>query len=156
MNASMSHKSFALVASLFVAMMTGCAAGTDTDGEQEGTQDIAQASAPATADEDTKAAHKDPRSLKDRGVRQDPRSLNDRGPGVDPRNDVQLDVPPYKGAETAQVIDAVTAPAQLGIKGTVHLGPEAACSLKNGKWNPELERCLTAAEFAAEEISERF
>ena len=156
MNASMSPKSFAIVASLFVAMMTGCAAGTDTDGEQEGTQDIARATAPANTDEGTKPAHKDPRSLKDRGVRQDPRSLKDRGPGIDPRNDVQLDVPVYKGAETAPVIDAVTAPAQPGIKGTVHLGPEAACSLKNGKWIPEQELCLTAAEFAAEEISERF
>jgi hypothetical protein len=107
-----------------------------------------QASAPANADEGTKAARKDPRSLNDRGVRQDPRSLNDRGPAIDPRNEVQLDVPAYKGAQTA--------PVQPGTKGTVHLGPEAACSLKNGKWIPELERCLTAAEFAAEEISERF
>jgi len=156
MNASMSPKSFALVASLFVAMMTGCAAGADGDGEQEGTQDITQASAPATADEDTKPAHKDPRSLKDRGVRKDPRSLNDRAPGIDPRNDVQLDVPAYKGAETTPVIEAVTAPAQPGIKGTVHLGPEAACSLKNGKWIPEQELCLTAAEFAAQQVNERF
>lgn len=155
MNASMSPKSFALVASLFVAMMTGCAAGADTDGDQEATQDIAQASAPAEGDEGAKAARKDPRSLKDLGVRKDPRSLNDRGPGIDPRNDAQLDVPAYKGAETAPVIEAVTSPAQPGPKGTVHLGPAAACSLKNGKWIPELEVCLTAAEFAAQQVNEQ-
>jgi len=156
MNAFLSRKSFTLVASLFIALMTGCAAGTDTDGEQEGTQEIAQASAGANADEGAPAARKDPRSLNDRGLRQDPRSLNDRGPGLDPRSEATIEVPVYKGAEMAPVIEAVVAPTQPGSKGTVHMGAEAACRLENGKWIAELELCLTAAEFAAPQAAERF
>jgi hypothetical protein len=168
MNAFQSRKSFTLVASLFVALMTGCAAGTDTDGEQEGTQEIAQASAAASADDGAAVARKDPRSLNDRGVRKDPRSLNDRGlrkdprslndrgPGLDPRSEANIEVPAYKGAETAPVIEAVMAPTQPGSKGTVHMGSEAACSLENGKWIPEFDLCLTAAEFAAPQAAERF
>jgi hypothetical protein len=157
MNAFSSRKSFTLVASLFVALMTGCAAGTDTDGEQEGTQEIAQGSAAASPDADSDAAveRKDPRSLNDRGVRTDRRSLNDRGPGLDPRSEVNLEVPAYKGAETAPVIEAVMGPKQPGTKSTVYMGAEAACSLKNGKWIPELEQCITADVFAAQP-TERF
>jgi len=153
MNALSSRKSFTLVASLFIALMTGCAAGTDTDGEQEGTQEIAQASAATSAD--AAVERKDPRSLNDRGVRTDRRSLNDRGPGLDPRSEASIEVPVYKGAEMAPVIEAVMAPTQPGSKGTVYMGSEAACSLKNGKWIAELEKCIPADVFASE-ATERF
>ncbi len=72
-----------------------------------------------------------------------------RGPGLDPRSEANLEVPAYRGTETAPVIQAVMAPTQPGSKGPVYLGSEAACALKNGKRIPELEqrprRCLRGA-----------
>jgi hypothetical protein len=64
MNAFSSRKSFALVASLFIALMTGCAANPDTDGEQDGTQETAPAPAAASADDgDQKAEQLKPMGI---------------------------------------------------------------------------------------------
>lgn len=64
MNAFSSRKSLALVASLFVALMTGCAGIPDADGEREGTRETAQAPTAASADdEDPKGEQLEPTGI---------------------------------------------------------------------------------------------
>lgn len=144
MNASISPKSFAVVASLIVAMMTGCAAGTEVDGAPEETAQVAQAAASGEA----AVERKDPRSLNDRGPRQDRRSLKDLGAPVDPRSEVNLEVPAYEGQEVTPVFEAVTSPAQPGSEGHETISVESACAMKKGVWIADLGLCLPADDFA--------